>query len=88
METFEETGKQLSLIERRKWPRLQCDLNVDCLAYGNRWSCEIIDLSDRGMGIISTVKLNEGDIVYIEDPNARAQVLWVAESRAGLGFLE
>jgi hypothetical protein len=88
METFEEKGKQLSLIERRQWPRLECGLTVDCSAGGNCWSCEIIDLSDRGMGIFSSVKLQEGDILTIEDPSTTAQVLWTADGRAGLGYLD
>ena len=80
-------GKQSSGVERRIWQRIQCDFPADCSVNGNRWSCKIVDVSERGMGLVSPVKLNKGDMVNIEDPGTKARVVWADEGRAGLEFL-
>jgi hypothetical protein len=71
----------------RAWPRLKCDFVADCITSGERWPCRVVDISERGFGIIANVKLHEGDIVDIADPSTKTQVVWAENSRAGLRVL-
>jgi hypothetical protein len=82
--TLEKKSRLFPVAEDRVWPRLQCDLVTECIAFGRRWPCKIVDLSERGFGIISGVKLRIGDTVNIADPSAKAQVVWAENGRAGL----
>jgi hypothetical protein len=71
--------------ESRLWPRLKCNYTTECFNnYGNRWACKVVDLSQRGLGIVSSAKMREGDTVHIADPNTKASVVWVEKGRAGL----
>jgi hypothetical protein len=73
--------------ERRIWPRIECDLFAECSANGMEWSSTIVDISEKGIGIISSVPLKKGDIVSIKDPHTKARVVWAEGDRAGLEFL-
>jgi len=71
--------------ESRLWPRLKCNYITECSdAFGNRWACKVVDLSQRGLGIVTSVKMRKGDTLNISDPRTKASVVWVEESRAGL----
>lgn len=87
MGMFENKRKQVSVVEGRMWPRLKCDFTSDCSAFGDRWSCTVVDLSERGLGMVSAAKLHKGDIVHLADPRTKAQVVWAEERRAGLRIL-
>jgi hypothetical protein len=70
--------------EERVWQRLKCNLTTDCMAFGTRWPCKIIDLSERGFGLVSSVILHKGDVVELADPSIKARVVWAESTRAGL----
>lgn len=76
-----------SVVETRMWARSKCDYTTDCSERGERWSCRIVDLSERGLGIISARKLSRGAVVNIAEPRTKAQVVWVEENRAGLRII-
>jgi len=66
---------------------MKCDYTTECSdAFGRRWTCKIVDLSERGLGIISSAKLRKGETLTIADPGTKARVVWVDENRAGLNF--
>jgi hypothetical protein len=52
--------------------------------WGDRWSCKIVDMSERGFGIVTSVKLRKGDMVNIATPEAKAKVVWMDKNRVGL----
>ncbi len=71
--------------ESRLWPRLKCNYTTECVNNnGNRWACKVVDLSQRGVGIVSSAKIQEGDTINIADPRTKAIVVWVEKGRAGL----
>jgi hypothetical protein len=76
----EKRDKDARLLQRRK-----CDLVTEVIVpWGDRWSCQIVDMSERGFGIVTTVKLRKGDMVNIAAPEAKAKVVWMDNNRAGL----
>ena len=77
--------QELLLKEERFWSRLKCNYITVCHdSLGNRCTCKIIDISGRGLGIVSTAVLRKGERVSIADPKTKAVVVWVANGRAGL----
>ncbi|HMK61907.1 MAG TPA: PilZ domain-containing protein [Dissulfurispiraceae bacterium] len=71
--------------DERSWQRFKCGYYAECYdSSGNVYSCKIIDLSYRGLGIISSAPLRTGETYSISDPKVRAEVVWTAEGRAGL----
>jgi hypothetical protein len=87
MATRGKTAMHETVVETRMWARFKCDYTTDCSARGDRWSCRIVDLGERGLGVISTRKLSRGAVVYFADPRTKAQVVWSDENRAGLRIL-
>jgi hypothetical protein len=85
MGTLDNHFKDFLAEESRLWPRIKCNYTTECAdESGNRWACRVVDLSYRGLGIVSSARMHEGDTVNIADPRTRANVIWVEESRAGL----
>jgi hypothetical protein len=87
MVTFQNQNVHFPFAEDRIWPRLKCDFITECSAFGVRWVCNIVDLSQRGLGIVSSAKLYKGDTVDISEPRTKAQVVWVEKGRVGLKVL-
>lgn len=83
MAPLKKESMDTTLEEGRMWPRLECDFIGECSAAGEKWVCKIVDMSQRGMCIISSAKLRKGDIVTISDPSTKAKVVWVDKDRAG-----
>ena len=87
MVAFRDESVHFPFAEDRIWPRLKCDLITECSAFGVRWVCHIVDLSQRGLGIVSSAKLYKGDTLDISDPRTKARVVWVEKGRVGLKVL-
>jgi hypothetical protein len=82
---FEIHVRDRSQKESRSLQRRKCDLSTELIApWGDRWSCKIVDMCERGFGIITSVKLRKGDMVNIASPEAKAKVVWIDNNRAGL----
>ncbi|MGO9953862.1 MAG: PilZ domain-containing protein [Dissulfurispiraceae bacterium] len=71
--------------EARSWSRLKCNLETEIsVPWGDRWDCKIVDMSERGFGIITSAKLRKGDVVDVGTPKAKAKVVWARDNRVGL----
>lgn len=71
--------------EARSISRNKCNLLTEIsVAWGERWSCKIIDMSEHGFGMITDVRLRKGDKVHILEPDAQASVVWIRNNRVGL----
>jgi hypothetical protein len=71
--------------EGRSCPRLRCKYITECWDDdGNRWACKIVDISERGLGIVISATLHIGNILNITDPKTRARVVWIDKGRIGL----
>jgi len=82
---FESNVKDKPDTESRSLQRRKCDLETELMVpWGDRWSCQIVDMSERGFGIVTTVKLRKGDMVNISALDAKAKVVWIDKGRAGL----
>jgi len=85
MYAFESHVKDKSRDDLRSLQRRRCDLATELMVpWGDRWSCKIIDMSERGFGIVTSVKLRKGDMVNIAEPEAKARVVWMDNNRVGL----
>ncbi|HMK55100.1 MAG TPA: PilZ domain-containing protein [Dissulfurispiraceae bacterium] len=85
MGTLENHLQKFLAKEERVWPRFKCSYYTECHdSRGNLWTCRIIDISYRGVGIVSSAALRAGEILSIADPKIKATVVWMAEGRAGL----
>jgi|WetSurMetagenome_2_1015567.scaffolds.fasta_scaffold00081_26 hypothetical protein len=87
MNTLRKDERQLTAREDRMWPRIKCDIETRCAAFPDQWSCKIVDLSERGVGIVSDTNLKGGVIVDFIDPRIKAQVVWSKENRSGLKII-
>jgi hypothetical protein len=87
MLTVKDGMEQVSSVENRKCTRLKCDITADCSTFRGRLSCKIVDLSERGLGIVTSAQLQKGAVVNFTDPRTKAQVVWVEENRAGLRII-
>ena len=71
--------------EERFWPRFKCkvitQLSDDS---GAMWDCDIIDVSESGVRIITSARLKRGRTVSITEPMMKAGVVWVRDNKAGL----
>jgi hypothetical protein len=77
--------QKLQSKEERSWSRLKCNYFTKCSnSHGNQWACKIVDISGRGLGIVSAVLLRKGEKISIADPRTHAVVVWVEKGRAGL----
>ncbi len=75
----------VSSSEARSIPRFKCNVAAEIsVSWGERWSCKIIDMSERGFGITTDVRLRKGDKVHISDPGVEASVVWIRNNRVGL----
>lgn len=85
MATVESQLKFNAEVEARSRSRLKCDVATEIsVPWGDRWDCKIVDMSERGFGIVTSAKLRKGDIVDVESPTAKAKVIWIRDSRVGL----
>jgi hypothetical protein len=85
MGTVDNHLRDFLTSDSRSWPRTKCNYTTECAdESGNRWICKVIDLSFRGLGIISTTRIREGERLSIAEPRIRASVVWVEDGRAGL----
>jgi hypothetical protein len=87
MSMWETEMAREAVLENRVWPRLECDIDTVCSTSRGRWACKIVDLSERGVGIVTTVRLQKGAIVDFNDPRTRAKVVWAEDNRAGLRII-
>ena len=84
MGTIENPLQKYQSKEERVWPRLKCKYITEYHdSLGNRCICRIVDISGRGLGIVSSAVLRTGERVSIADPKTKAVVVWVAKGRAG-----
>jgi hypothetical protein len=79
--------RQSSSAENRMWQRLRCNIESCCFSLENRWACRIVDLSERGIGIVIASSMKAGTVVNFTDPETRAQVIWSEDNKAGLKVL-
>ena len=85
MATAESQFKFNTEVEARSRSRLKCEVATEIsVPWGDRWDCKIVDMSERGFGIITSAKLRKGDIVDVQSPAAKAKVIWISDSRVGL----
>jgi hypothetical protein len=87
MNTREGDEMQTMVVENRIWRRSKCDIDTYCAAFPKLWSCKIVDLSERGMGIVSTTNMYKGAVVNFTDLKAIARVVWTKDNRAGLKII-
>jgi len=74
-----------SYDDARFWPRMMCDFVTELHdAAGNKYICNVVDMSGNGFGIITDAKLMRGDLVNIVEPMTKARVVWIDKDRAGL----
>jgi len=83
----EEEKEELKTVENRRWFRTKCDIETCCESFRDQWPCKIVDLSDEGLGIVSTRALAAGDVVKFHEPRAVAEVVWSEGHRAGLKMI-
>jgi|WetSurMetagenome_2_1015567.scaffolds.fasta_scaffold00682_8 hypothetical protein len=75
--------------EKRLEPRQPFEINTDLLdSSGKRWSCKIVDMSERGLGISTPALLLRGSYLSIIKPYILVEVLWSKDNRAGLRLLK
>lgn len=85
MGTLENHLQKFPSKEGRFRPRIKCNYFTKCNdSQRNRWTCNIVNISYRGLGVLLSVALSEGDTVSIADPKTKAIVVLVAEGRAGI----
>ena len=85
MSTLEKFEHRIPAKEERLWPRRRCNYMTNCHdTYGRYWSCNIVDISGNGLGIVSSTVLRQGQIINLAEPRTKARIIWVAEGRAGL----
>ena len=85
MATVESKSKFNAEAEARSRSRLKCDLATGIsVPWGDKWDCKIVDMSERGFGIITSARLRKGDIVNVESLKTNAKVIWMRDNRAGL----
>ncbi len=78
-----------SFDEERFWPRFKCNLATKMFDDKETlWNCNIIDMSESGLGITTDAKLQKGKQVRILDPSVKADVVWIRNNRAGLVLLD
>jgi len=78
----------VSYGEKRRRERVRCAV-VSELAdtRGDKWSCKIVDVSESGLGILTSAQLMMGTKVNIFRPSVEAEVVWAGENKAGLRII-
>jgi len=88
MDTLKNIDSAKTFQELRYMDRLRCSVETEIsVPWGDKWSCKIIDMSERGLGVVTPVRLRKGDMVIISDPVTRARVVWCLNNRAGLRII-
>ncbi len=81
----DDMGKENSQNYSRSLPRSKCSFPTEIsVAWGDKWACKIIDMSEGGIGIITSGHFRRGDKVQIADPEVKACVIWIQDDRVGL----
>jgi hypothetical protein len=80
----EEEEPQLKTVENRRWFRAKCEVETSCGSSGAQWPCRIVDISEEGLGIVSTRALSAGEVISLHKPGTTAAVVWANGNRAGL----
>jgi hypothetical protein len=71
--------------DKRCEPRYPYTITTELMDSGRKlWSCKIVDMSERGLGISTRAPLKVGSSLNIVKPNIVAEVLWAKDHRAGL----
>ena len=80
--------QQISFSEKRYRKRIRCAV-VTGLAdkRGEKWSCKIVDVSESGLGILTSARLVMGTTVNLFRPSVEAEVVWTGENKAGLRII-
>jgi hypothetical protein len=71
--------------EKRHSKRIMCAVVTELAdTRGEKWSCKIVDMSESGLGIVTSARLMIGTTVDIFRPSVLAEVVWAGENKAGL----
>jgi len=82
-------GKDKSADEERIWPRFRCNLPTELFDDSdNLRDCNIINISENGLGIRTDASLQKGRRIQLVDPKVKADVVWISKNRAGLVICE
>jgi len=77
-----------SPCEKRHRPRRRCAVATEFTdPEGNTWSCEIVDMSESGLSVVTSVQLDTGNTVNIIRPSVEAKVVWVEGNKSGLSII-
>ncbi len=77
-----------SHCEKRHRSRRRCAVVTEFTdPKGNTWSCEIVDMSESGLSVVTSVPLATGNTVNIIRPSVEAKVVWVEDNKAGLSII-
>jgi hypothetical protein len=77
-----------SPCEKRHRSRRRCAVVTEFTdPEGNTWSCEIVDMSESGLSVVTSVQLARGNTVTITRPSVEAKVVWVEDNKAGLSII-
>jgi len=78
----------VSYNEKRRQTRTKCALATEFAeTTGETRSCQIVDMSESGLGILTSTRLMLGTKVNIFSPAVEAEVVWSAENKTGLRIL-
>jgi hypothetical protein len=83
-------GKQqeVSYSEKRHRKRIRCAVVTELAdKRGETWSCKIVDMSESGLGILTSARLIMGTTVNLFRPSVEAEVVWAGENKAGLKII-
>ena len=77
-----------SYSEKRRRNRTMCALVTELTdTKGRTWSCRIVDMSESGLGILTSARLMMGTTVNILSPTVEAEVVWTMENKTGLRII-
>ena len=77
-----------SYNEKRRRNRTMCSLVTEFTdTKGGTWSCRIVDMSESGLGILTSARLMMGTTVNILSPTVEAEVVWTMENKTGLRII-
>jgi hypothetical protein len=54
---------------------------------GGKWSCRIVDVSESGLGVLTSARLIIGTTVNVLRPRVEAEVIWAGDNKAGLKII-
>jgi len=86
--SFFKKQKVNSPHEKRHRSRRRCAVVTEFTdPRGITWSCEIVDMSESGLSVVTSVQLATGNTVNIIRPSIEAKVVWVEDNKAGLSII-